>query len=80
MMDGGPATFGAAWEMEVGWPSRAVLRKKALSRSQRDAKLLILDDVQQRASSGDWTNYAADYSRRKQTPSEPLEPVLRTSK
>src|SRR5664280_3486187 len=25
-----PATFGAAWEMEVGWPSRAVLRKKAL--------------------------------------------------
>src|SRR5664280_2498391 len=30
MMDGGPATFGAAWEMEVGWPSRAVLRKKAL--------------------------------------------------
>src|SRR5664279_1955093 len=26
-----PATFGAAWEMEVGWPSRAVLRKKALN-------------------------------------------------
>jgi hypothetical protein len=34
----------------------------------------------QRASSGDWTNYAADYSRRNQTPSEPREPVLRTSK
>jgi len=34
----------------------------------------------QRASSGDWTNYAADYSRRKQTPNETREPVLRTSK
>ena len=34
----------------------------------------------QRASSGAWTNYAADYSRRNQTPSEPREPVLRTSK
>src|SRR5450756_1692162 len=26
-----PATFGAAGEMEVCWPSRAVLRKKALN-------------------------------------------------
>ena len=25
---------GAAWEMEVYWPSRAVLRKKALNRHE----------------------------------------------
>lgn len=32
----------------------------------------------QRASSGDWATYAADYSRRNQTPAEAAEPVART--
>ena len=32
----------------------------------------------QRASSGDWTNYAADYSRRNQAPTPPGEPILGT--
>jgi hypothetical protein len=31
----------------------------------------------QRASAGDWTTYAADYSRRKPTPAEHAEPALR---
>jgi len=32
----------------------------------------------QRASSGDWATYAADYSRRNQTPAEAAEPAART--
>jgi hypothetical protein len=32
----------------------------------------------QRASSGDWTNYAADYSRRQRTPTKHVESVART--
>lgn len=34
----------------------------------------------QRASSGDWTSYAADYSRRQPIPTDPVEPVVETSK
>ena len=30
----------------------------------------------QRASNGDWTNYAADYSRRNQAPTPPGQPIL----
>jgi hypothetical protein len=32
--DGGLVDGGAAWEMEVGWPSRVVLRKVALNHRQ----------------------------------------------
>ena len=32
----------------------------------------------QHASAGDWTTYAADYSRRKPAPTEDTEPVTRT--
>jgi hypothetical protein len=31
---GGLVDCGAAWEMEVCWPSRVVLRKKALNRRE----------------------------------------------
>jgi hypothetical protein len=42
-----PATFGAAWEMEVGWPSRAVLRKKALNHGKgRWLKTVVLNVVE----------------------------------
>jgi hypothetical protein len=31
MLDGGLVDCGTAWEMEVCWPSRAVVRTKALN-------------------------------------------------
>jgi len=31
----------------------------------------------QRASSGDWTGYAADYSRRKRPTAEPIKAMVR---
>jgi hypothetical protein len=45
-MDGGLADCGAVWEMEVVWPSGAVLRKKASNRHEgRWLKTVVLSVV-----------------------------------
>jgi hypothetical protein len=45
-MDGGLADRGAVWEMEVVWPSEAVLRKKASNHHEgRWLKTVVLSVV-----------------------------------
>jgi hypothetical protein len=47
MVDGGLADRGAVWEMEVGWPSGAVLRKKASNHHEgRWLKTVVLSVVE----------------------------------
>jgi hypothetical protein len=44
--DGGLVDRGAVWEMEVGWPSGAVLRKKASNHHEgRWLKTVVLSVV-----------------------------------
>ncbi len=48
-MDGGLVDRGAVWEMEVVWPSGAVLRKKASNhREGRWLKTVVLSVVERR--------------------------------
>jgi hypothetical protein len=45
--DGGLVDCGAVWEMEVGWPSGAVLRKKASNLHEgRWLKTVVLSVVE----------------------------------
>jgi hypothetical protein len=47
ILDGGLADRGAVWEMEVGWPSGAVLRKKASNHHEgRWLKTVVLSVVE----------------------------------
>ena len=81
-MDGGLADRGAVWEMEVAWPSGAVLRKKASNHHEgRWLKTVVLSVVEKarHRSRQVWTGKmsderefsAVDVSKLSQTTSKP---------